>query len=66
MKLNTNTVKAAVATGATVLAGSSYAVDTAPIVSALTDAATAAGVVGAAALAVVVVIKTFKYVRSSF
>lgn len=48
--------------GATV----SHAVDVTAVTSALTDAGTTVGTVGAAALAVVVVVKVFKYIRGAF
>lgn len=41
------------------------AIDTAGVTSALTDAGTAAGVVGAAMLVVIVGIKAFKMIRSA-
>lgn len=40
-------------------------IDTAPITAALTEAGTAAGVVGAAVLVVLIGIKAFKYVRAA-
>ena len=40
-------------------------VDTAPITTALTEAGTAAAVVGSAVLVVIVGIKCFKYIRSA-
>lgn len=51
---------------AAVFAGSAHAaLDTAGVTTALTDAGTAAGVVGAAVLVVIVGIKAFKYIRSA-
>lgn len=41
------------------------AIDTASVTSALTDAGTAAGVVGAAVLVVIVGIKAFKFIRQA-
>jgi hypothetical protein len=43
----------------------SAAIDTAGVTTALTDAGTAAGTVGAAVLVVVVGIKAFKYIKSA-
>jgi hypothetical protein len=63
------TLKAGVGAGLSVAAGLSQAaggVDTAPIVSSLTEAGTAVGVIGAAVLGVVVIVKTFKYIRQAF
>lgn len=64
------TLKIAVAAGLTAVAGLSQAagnaVDPAPIISSLTDAGTTAAAVGTAVLGVVVVIKTFKYIRQAF
>lgn len=65
--VNSNTAKFAVATGALVAASASQAaIDTAPILASLTEAGTAVGVIGAAVLGVVVVVKTFKYIRGAF
>lgn len=62
-----NTAKSAVLAGLTVAAGASQAaVDTAAITASLTEAGTAVGVIGAAVLGVVVIVKTFKYIRSAF
>lgn len=62
-----NTVKSAVLAGLTVAAGASQAaIDTATVTAALTEAGTACGVIGAAVLGVVVIVKTFKYIRSAF
>lgn len=60
--------KSAVAAGLLVAASQSFAVgvDVSSVTSALTDAAVTVGVVGAAALAVVVVVKVFKYIRGAF
>lgn len=49
----------------TVAASSQAAIDTAGITSALTDAGTAAGVVGAAVLIVYVGIKAFKLIKGA-
>lgn len=65
--LNSKTAKAAVTAGALVAAGASQAaIDTATITASLTEASTAVGVIGAAVLGVVVVVKTFKYIRGAF
>lgn len=65
--LNSNTAKSAVAAGLMVGAAASHAaIDTASVVAALTEAATAVGVIGAAVLGVVVIVKTFKYIRGAF
>ena len=65
--LNSNTIKTAIATGLTVAAGASQAaIDTTPITASLTEAGTAVGVIGAAVLGVVVIVKTFKYIRGAF
>lgn len=50
---------------ATVAGSASAAVETGPIVAELTAAGTAAAVVGAAVLIVIIGIKAFKYVRSA-
>lgn len=53
-----------VAAGVAAYAGSaSAAIDTTSVTAALTDAGTAAGVVGAAVLVVIVGIHAFKYIR---
>lgn len=65
--LNSTTGKIAIGAGATVVAAASQAaIDTAPIISSLTDAGAAVAVIGAAVLGVVVVVKTFKYIRGAF
>lgn len=65
--LSSKTAKVALGFGGSVAAGlSQAAIDTAPIVSSLTDAAAAVAVVGAAVLGVVVVMKSFKYIRGAF
>lgn len=57
---------AIVGTGAIALVGNAHAaMDTASVTSALADAATAVGVVGAAVLVVYVGIKAFKMVRGA-
>lgn len=57
---------AVVGAGLAAVAGSaSAAIDTAGVTSALTDAGTAAGAVGAAVLIVIVGIKAFKYIKSA-
>ena len=62
-----NTAKSAVATGLMVSAAASQAaIDTASVTASLTEAGTAVGVIGAAVLGVVVIVKTFKYIRSAF
>ncbi|MEN5313686.1 major capsid protein [Pseudomonas koreensis] len=62
-----NTLKTAVGIGATVgAAASQAAIDTAPITASLTEAGAAVAVIGAAVLGVVVVVKTFKYIRGAF
>ncbi|MED7670975.1 hypothetical protein GXB78_27610 [Pseudomonas moraviensis subsp. stanleyae] len=62
-----NLLKTVLAVGGTIGAASSFAVvDTAPVVSGLTDAEAAAVVIGTAVLAIVVSIKTFKYIRQAF
>jgi len=65
--MNSKTVQAAVAAGALVGAASSQAaIDTTPVIASLTEAGTAVGVIGAAVLGVVVIVKTFKYIRGAF
>jgi hypothetical protein len=67
--LNSKTVKMAVGAGTFVAAAVSHAaggVDTAPLVASITDAGAAVAVIGAAALGVVAVVKTFKYIRQAF
>jgi len=49
--------------GAAFATSAHAAIDTASVTSALTDAGTAAGVVGAASLVVIVGIKAFKMIR---
>lgn len=57
---------ALVAAPAMVAMGSAHAtIDTSGVTSALTDAGTAAGVVGAAVLVVLIGIKAFKFIRSA-
>lgn len=67
MTMKTN--KLAFGVAALTAAGSSFAagggIDTASITAKLTEAGTAAGVVGAAVLVVLVGIKAFKYIRSA-
>lgn len=60
-----NRRNALVAAAVSGYAGSAFAVETAPITGALTEAGTAAAVVGAAVLVLVVGIKAFKYIRSA-
>lgn len=55
----------AIAGSAVAAGGASAAVDTAAITSALTEAGTAAGLVGAAVLLVFVGIKTFKLIKGA-
>jgi hypothetical protein len=65
--LNSKTIKTAVGIGASVAAAASQAaIDTAPITASLTEAGAAVAVIGAAVLGVVVVVKTFKYIRGAF
>jgi len=65
--LKSGTAKAAVAGGLLLGASVSHAaVDVAAVISALGDAATTVGTVGVAALAVVVTVKVFRYIRSAF
>lgn len=63
--LKSRSGRAVIAAGAAVAAGSASAtpVDTAPILSALTEAGTAAGAVAGAVLLVYVGIKTFKLIK---
>lgn len=64
--MNKSILRGLVAVGAIASVSSAHAaIDTAGITSALTDAGTAAGVVGAAVLIVIVGIKAFKYIRSA-
>lgn len=61
------TARTAALVGLTVAAGASQAaIDTATVTAALTEAGTACGVIGAAVLGVVVIVKTFKYIRGAF
>lgn len=53
------------AAGFSVAGSASAAIDTAPVTTALTEAGTAAGVVGAAVLVVLVGIKAYKYIRAA-
>lgn len=65
-KLNTIQRLGLVAAPVLVSMGSAHAtIDTAGVTSALTDAGTAAGVVGAAVLVVLVGIKAFKFIKSA-
>ena len=65
--LTSNTIKYAVGAGSLVgAAASQAAVDTAPLVASITEAGAAVAVIGAAALGVVAVVKTFKYIRQAF
>jgi Mg/Co/Ni transporter MgtE len=66
--LTSNVAKAAAGAGLLVGASMSQAagVDVSTVTSALADAATTVGLVGAAALAVVVVVKVFKFIRAAF
>lgn len=65
-KLNTFQRLGLVAAPALAAMGSAHAaIDTAGVTSALTEAGTAAGVVGAAVLVVLVGIKAFKFIKSA-
>jgi hypothetical protein len=65
--LNSNTAKIAFAAAFTVAAGASHAaIDTSSITASLTDAEVAVAAIGAAVLGVVVIVKTFKYIRGAF
>jgi predicted Rossmann fold nucleotide-binding protein DprA/Smf involved in DNA uptake len=65
-KFNLKTGSALVAAGATSFVGSAQAaIDTAAITTALTDAGTAAAVVGSAVLVVYVGIKAFKLIKGA-
>jgi len=60
------TVKLAVGAGAMVgMAASQAAIDTTSIVSTISDGTTAVGVIAAAALAVVALVKVYKLVRAA-
>ncbi|WP_350600668.1 major capsid protein [Pseudomonas sp. 65/3-MNA-CIBAN-0223] len=61
-----NTGKIASATALLTAAGASHAVDVAPVVASITEAGPAAALIGTAVLGVIVIIKTFKYIRSAF
>lgn len=62
-----NTGKIAAGTALLTAAGASQAaVDTGALVTSLTEAGPAAAAIGAAVLGVIVIIKTFKYIRSAF
>lgn len=62
-----STVKAATTMGLVFGTTASYAaVDVTSVMTALGEAATTVGTVGAAALGVVVVAKVFRYIRSAF
>lgn len=64
VKRGLKTVAKAVAVAAFGFVGSAHAaMDTTSVTSALTDAGTAGGVIGAAVLVLVVGIKSYKYVR---
>jgi hypothetical protein len=66
MLKNKRFVRASFAASALALAGSaSAAISTTEVTGALTEAGTAAGVVGAAVLVVVVGIKAFKYIKQA-
>jgi len=65
MKIFKNIARAAVIGAAAAATSAQAAIDTTEIVSALTDAGTAAGVVGAASLVVIVGIKAFKMIRTA-
>jgi hypothetical protein len=66
LSLKSRSGRASLAAGVLAYAGSaSAAIDTAGITSALTDAGTAAGVVGAAVLIVYVGIKAFKMIKGA-
>lgn len=61
-----NTAKAAVAAGALFGVSAAHAaIDVSAVLTALTDAGTTVGTIGAAVLGVVVVVKVFKYVRGA-
>lgn len=63
----TKTVRIAAAAALAVASGvSQAAIDTSEALTELTGVATAVGVIGAAVLGVVVIIKAFKFVRSAF
>jgi len=67
MKALKTLFKSAVVVGATVgAAASQAAVDTAPVLSGLSDAQTAAVAIGTAVLGIAIAIKTFKYIRQAF
>ncbi len=57
--------KIAVAASTALLAGSALAVDVTAVTTAVGDAGTAAGTVGAAVLVMVVGIKVFKWIRQA-
>lgn len=62
-----NTGKIAAATALLTAAGASQAAfDVAPVVASITEAGPAAALIGTAVLGVIVIIKTFKYIRSAF
>lgn len=61
-----NTVKAAIGIGSLFGIGAAQAaIDVTSVTGALTDAAATVGLIGAAVLGVVVVVKVFKYVRGA-
>lgn len=62
---NAGVAAVAAVTGLTISGGAQAAISTTEITAALTDAGTAAGVVAAAVLVVIVGIKTYKYIRSA-
>lgn len=65
--INSATGKTAIGFGLTTgLAVANAAFDGASVVTELGAAATTVGVIGAAALSIVVVVKVFKYIRSAF
>jgi hypothetical protein len=61
-----NTVKAAIGFGSLVCVGAAQAaIDVTAVTASLSDAAVTVGLIGAAVLGVVVVVKVFKYVRGA-
>lgn len=56
---------AVVATGMALLGSAHAAIDTTAVTASLTEAGTAAGLVAAAVIVVIVGIKAFKYIRSA-
>lgn len=63
--MNKNIARGLAALGAASVGSAHAAISTTEITGALTEAGTAAAVVGAAVLVVVVGIKAFKYIRSA-